>query len=139
MFFGFLTVDGWETVRARSNRTKWSPSGSSLSIPLVAENGSSANVSSHNHNHSHSHTQVNTSSWKDEVDDEGVKEDEEIKRKEEDLDNAIREEELIEEELRQVEKDFEMVIRPPTKTTSNEYCNAIQYENEHSYRFSISD
>lgn len=45
--------------------------------------------------------------WKD--DEAEATEDEEIKKNEEDLDNAIREEELIEEELRQVEKDFEMV------------------------------
>jgi hypothetical protein len=35
--------------------------------------------------------------------------DEEIKKKEADLDDAIREEELIEEELLQVEKDFERI------------------------------
>lgn len=35
--------------------------------------------------------------------------DEEIQKKEADLDDAIREEEAIEEELRQVEKDFERV------------------------------
>ncbi|ODN01334.1 hypothetical protein Ocin01_05354, partial [Orchesella cincta] len=84
--------DGWEVVRARSSRSKWSPSGSSLSIPLITD------VTNGNNN-----TNNNEISY---VDDEGA-EEEEIKKKEEDLDNAIREEELIEEELRQVEKDFE--------------------------------
>jgi molecular chaperone GrpE (heat shock protein) len=40
---------------------------------------------------------------------ESTVDDEEIKRKEADLDNAIREEELLEEELLQVEKEFERV------------------------------
>lgn len=48
------------------------------------------------------------SPWK-EADEESSVDDEEIKIKEAALDHAIREEELIEEELRQVEKDFEMV------------------------------
>lgn len=100
-------TDGWETVRARSNRSKWSPSGSSISIPLTSENNSSAiGVSTSN-----AANRSGGTTWKEVDDDVCAGEDEEIKKKDEDLDNAIREEELIEEELRQVEKDFEMVLK----------------------------
>lgn len=89
-------VDGWETVRPRSNRFKWSMSSRSSSSSNNDLAGGEPGP------------KALDPQWK-EAEAESAADEKKIQEKEAALDSAILEEELIEQELLQMEKDFHQI------------------------------